>query len=994
MPTYNRRAFVPRAIAYFLRQDYPNRELLILDDGSDPVGDLIPADERIRYLHLEKRLHTGAKRNLACEQARGDLIMHWDDDDWYAPQRLRYQVEALLAADAELCGLRQMLFYDLAGKKTWLYEYPAHQRLWLAGGSLLYTRQFWQRRPFPNLQVGEDTRFVWGQAPARAIALPTFDFYVAMIHPANTSPKQPRGAYWSRWAGDLHALMGADLDAYHKPPQTPDNPSGESEVDRLEIVAGENSARPPSETNAETQASAIGLGKQWPSVTVSIPCFNASSTLQRAVRSILDQTYPHLTLVVINDGGQTPWKFLEDIHDPRLIRFDLPVNRGRYFADNVVLEATRDPYLLIQDADDWSAPHRLTTLLRAQREAHAVGAISTHWRHEGHRPMSQGTLERFLNFDRPLSNRFEHRANHHGLYRTEALRAVGGYYGGFRIGYDTLLLNLLLMIGRLAYVNEPLYHRFIHPGSLTTAPGTGTHSQARKETTRSLGQMYANAFQVYCQYVDGQFEWAELCAAIRQITSQHISDREQEALQMEAERLRSLWDGQGRQAAVYSESASADAQTSIRIVQQVASFKHIVEDDRLPFPEWSVGRAFARQLTHHLEQTCPKHLLEVGSGSSTVVLAAYAAQAQAAFTSLEHEPRYFQQTRHLLNQFGLEHAVDLRLAPLQPTPCPDGNDYPWYATELNDSFDFVLLDGPPERFGRQAALFVLAAQLVKPWEIWLHDGQRPHEKNCVSLWKQYLEFEQNYVPGNPVGFYSLRSPGCPLILPDHATARTNADDALLGITMLTGGRLDLFKRTIRSLQHFAPDLLNRATVITLVNGLDPDTYTYASQLPFINQVFYHTRAVLPIGEAVSLLVNILLQAAQPQLLLHLEDDWEANLPAADWLQSAVKIMDTQPQVGQVRLRHSQEKVLPYHMVTKQPIHWQAREGYLLAKSAHFTFNPSILRIADAERIYPCRNELEAQQHFLAAGLATAQLLPGVFRHIGNGVASRRIALGR
>ncbi|MBS1586159.1 MAG: glycosyltransferase family 2 protein [Bacteroidetes bacterium] len=27
----------------------------------------------------------GRKRNIACEESRGDIIVHWDDDDWYAP---------------------------------------------------------------------------------------------------------------------------------------------------------------------------------------------------------------------------------------------------------------------------------------------------------------------------------------------------------------------------------------------------------------------------------------------------------------------------------------------------------------------------------------------------------------------------------------------------------------------------------------------------------------------------------------------------------------------------------------------------------------------------------------------------------------------------------------------------------------------------------------------------------------------------------------------
>src|SRR5574341_607392 len=114
MPTANRRRFVPRAVEQFLRQDYPEAELLILDDGDDPIEDLVPPGANIRYLRLPARLALGAKRNLACEQARGELILHWDDDDWMAPHRVRYQVETLLEQGAEICGLRKMYFYNVA----------------------------------------------------------------------------------------------------------------------------------------------------------------------------------------------------------------------------------------------------------------------------------------------------------------------------------------------------------------------------------------------------------------------------------------------------------------------------------------------------------------------------------------------------------------------------------------------------------------------------------------------------------------------------------------------------------------------------------------------------------------------------------------------------------------------------------------------------------------------------------------------------------------
>ena len=207
MPTADRRRFVPQAIRCFLAQDYAERELVILDDGSDPIADLVPQDPRIRYLRAPQKQKLGAKRNECIKLCRGGLIMHWDDDDWSAPHRISYQVETLLRERAELCGLRQMLFYNSATSQSWLYTYPEKSRLWLAGGSLLYTREFWQRSPFPNLQVGEDTRFVWGQTKARIAVAPDFSFYIATIHSSNTSPKVCSGPYWSPWPCDLRDRM-------------------------------------------------------------------------------------------------------------------------------------------------------------------------------------------------------------------------------------------------------------------------------------------------------------------------------------------------------------------------------------------------------------------------------------------------------------------------------------------------------------------------------------------------------------------------------------------------------------------------------------------------------------------------------------------------------------------------------------------------------------------------------------------------------------------
>lgn len=217
LPTANRRAFVPQAIGYFLAQDYPHPELIIVDDGAESVVDVVLCDERIRYLRLENKMALGAKRNLACREARGDIIVHWDDDDWMADWRLRYQVESLLDTQADVCGLSKLWFYDPATSQAWQYVYPQGQKFWVAGATLCYRKSFWRENPFPNINVGEDTRFIWNSSSKKMLALDNQAFYVAMIHAANTSPKRTQdGRYQAYPAAEIHQLLGEDLQFYRQ----------------------------------------------------------------------------------------------------------------------------------------------------------------------------------------------------------------------------------------------------------------------------------------------------------------------------------------------------------------------------------------------------------------------------------------------------------------------------------------------------------------------------------------------------------------------------------------------------------------------------------------------------------------------------------------------------------------------------------------------------------------------------------------------------------
>ncbi|NVJ23178.1 MULTISPECIES: glycosyltransferase [Myxococcus] len=216
MPTFNRRQFVPLAVRWFLAQDWPERELIIVDDGTQPVEDLLPEDPRIRYVRLERRHSVGAKRNLACQSARGELIVHWDDDDWSAPHRLRYQATSLLDSGASVCGLTRVYYHQPATDRSWQYVYPPGQRPWVSGNTLCYTKSFWSRNPFPDINIGEDARFLWSDPSRKLLVLDDPSFFVACIHDANVDPKRVHHRYWHPHPTDtVRALMGDAFDAVH-----------------------------------------------------------------------------------------------------------------------------------------------------------------------------------------------------------------------------------------------------------------------------------------------------------------------------------------------------------------------------------------------------------------------------------------------------------------------------------------------------------------------------------------------------------------------------------------------------------------------------------------------------------------------------------------------------------------------------------------------------------------------------------------------------------
>jgi hypothetical protein len=195
MPTFNRRRFIAQARRNLQRQDYPHIELVVIDDGTEPLVDLLDGLPNCRYVRLDQRVTIGHKRNVACEVARGDIVVQWDDDDWYGPHRVSRQVMEIVNGNADATGIAVNLMLDVRSMRMWsTREREAAHPLFasieaVAGGTLAYAKDVWRQvGGYPDASIGEDVGLMrlMADAGARIAPMSNQGAYVYIRHGRNS----------------------------------------------------------------------------------------------------------------------------------------------------------------------------------------------------------------------------------------------------------------------------------------------------------------------------------------------------------------------------------------------------------------------------------------------------------------------------------------------------------------------------------------------------------------------------------------------------------------------------------------------------------------------------------------------------------------------------------------------------------------------------------------------------------------------------------------
>lgn len=192
-PTYNRRKFIPQLIKMYKAQKYPahRMEWIILDDGSDPVGDVFEnlSIPNLKYIYTAEKQTIGAKRNRLNKESCGDILIAMDDDDYYPPDRVSSVVTAFRQHPTiELAGTSEVYLY-YSDIET-IYKLGPYNKNHATNGTMAWRRSYATAHTYDETVTHAEERSFLEEYKYPMIQLNPLKVMLVMSHSENTYDKR------------------------------------------------------------------------------------------------------------------------------------------------------------------------------------------------------------------------------------------------------------------------------------------------------------------------------------------------------------------------------------------------------------------------------------------------------------------------------------------------------------------------------------------------------------------------------------------------------------------------------------------------------------------------------------------------------------------------------------------------------------------------------------------------------------------------------------
>jgi len=332
----------------------PEMEIIVVDTGS-PTGEARIVREfmarypNIAYLRTADRETTTSACNRCITAARGKYLTLACADDRHQPDALERLVGVLERSPEAILAYADVAVTDTENESCAAAHVVGHFR-W---------PEFEPRRLFQVCHVGPQPVYRrtlhqrHGLYDPAYVAAGDYELWLRVVARGERFVHVPEtlGLYLRSPSSNEHANQALSI--------------AESEKARIVHWPDAWGERPPAAGNYFVPATPAP-----PLVSVIMPTYDRPQWLQRAVASVLAQTYPNVELIVANDGGAAVESLLAPLDQRGQITYlRLARNLNRSAARNAALKLARGTYVAYLDDDDWYLPEHLALLVGALERA-------------------------------------------------------------------------------------------------------------------------------------------------------------------------------------------------------------------------------------------------------------------------------------------------------------------------------------------------------------------------------------------------------------------------------------------------------------------------------------------------------------------------------------------------------------------------------------------------------------------------------------------------
>lgn len=475
IPVYNGSNFMKVAIDSAIAQTYDNKEILVINDGSTDNGETekiaLSYGNKIRYIKKENG-GVATALNLAIKEMKGDYLSWLSHDDIYKPYKIEKQIETIkkledkttiLFSNVELIDEKGKIFCTTNYSNLMTHEelcqgiYPVIKGT-VNGCSMLISKECFDKVGLfnENLKTSNDYEMwlrLFKEFKSYLIEEPLIQYRIHKNQDTTKSPYTLKEAN-KLWVDIINNLTVKEIEGWSFEPF-----NVYMDLYFQMYYSKYNEAYPV----AYKKAKEI-YDKSTPKVSIIMPCYNSEKYIEKAIQSVLDQTYRNFELIIIDDDStDKTWEIIEQYakKDFRVICTRKTENeKGISKSMNKGIEMARGEYITRMDSDDIIIPEKIFRQVQFLDKNEEYGVCSVNIAmmdnlgniyNENVYPEQKVPSEWTFLWTNPVPNA-------PCMYRTNIIKDNNITFSNLRTAEDYDFLEKLITKTKVYMINLPLYY--------------------------------------------------------------------------------------------------------------------------------------------------------------------------------------------------------------------------------------------------------------------------------------------------------------------------------------------------------------------------------------------------------------------------------------------------------------------------------------------------------------------------------------------------------